>query len=171
MTPRRIALNVVKTVAFLVAFWFVFLFAVPMGISIVEVESGIQRFPPPLLLAPAVLLVFTCLAVWAAMSLAIIGGGTPLGIDPPHELVTSGPYAFIRHPFVTAVTGQVVGLGIALGSIPVLAYAVVLMTIWYYGIRPREERALEERFGDRARAYRRAVRGFRPRLTAYRQNP
>lgn len=142
--------------------WSVFLFAIPIGISIVEIDAGIQRFPPQLWMAIPLLLASTLLVIWAAMTLAVKGAGTPLPIDPPRELVESGPYAFLRHPFVAGVTAQIVAFGIALGSIPVIAYAAAAMALWYYGIRPREERALDERFGKRVQEYRRRVRGFRP---------
>jgi protein-S-isoprenylcysteine O-methyltransferase Ste14 len=134
----------------------------PIGISIVEIELGIQRFPSQPLLAVPLLIASTILVIWSAIILAVKGGGTPLPVDPTRELVVSGPYAYVRHPFVTGVTGQVVALGIALGSVPVIAYAAVLFVVWYYGIRPREERRLAERFGAAADEYRRRVRGFRP---------
>jgi protein-S-isoprenylcysteine O-methyltransferase Ste14 len=153
---------VLKTTAFLILFWSVFLFAIPIGISIVEIDLGIQRFPPQPLLAGPMLAAFTLLALWSAMTLAVKGRGTPIALDPTREFVTTGPYGFVRHPFVAAVTGQIVALGIALGSIPVIAYAAVALAVWYYGVRPREERSLDARFGARAQEYRRKVRGFRP---------
>ena len=156
------AWHVVKTTAVLIVLWSVFLFAVPIGISIIEINLGLQRFPAQPWLAGPLLAVCTMLVVWAAMTLAVKGRGTPLGFDPPHEFVATGPYAYIRHPFVTGFTGQIVALGIALGSIPVLVYAVAALTVWYYGIRPREERSLDARFGARVQEYRRKVRGFRP---------
>jgi protein-S-isoprenylcysteine O-methyltransferase Ste14 len=168
MSTAHTTWAVLKTLVFLVLFWLVFLYALPIGLSIVEVDLGIQRFPPKPLLAAALLLVFTVIATWSALTLAIAGKGTPLPFDPPQSLVTAGPYAYLRHPFVAAVTGQIVGLGIALGSVPILAYATTLTAAWYFFIRPREERTLEARFGDRMREYRRAVRGFRPRLSPYR---
>ena len=139
-----------------------FLFAIPIGISIIEINLGIQRFPPKPLLAGPMLALFTFLVVWAAMTLAVKGRGTPLSIDPTRAFVVSGPYAYIRHPFVTGMTGQIVALGIALGSVPVIAYAAVALAVWYYGVRPREERSLDARFGTRVQEYRRSVRGFRP---------
>lgn len=143
-------------------FWSVFLFAIPIGISIVEIELGVQRFPSKAWLAIPLLALSTLLVGWAAMTLAVKGGGTPLNVNPTRHLVVTGPYAYLRHPFVAGVTGQIVALGIALGSVPVLAYAVIAMTVWYYGIRPREERRLDQRFGARVKQYRRNVRGFRP---------
>jgi protein-S-isoprenylcysteine O-methyltransferase Ste14 len=152
----------VKTIAFLLVYWSVFLFAIPIGISIVEVELGLQRFPPQTRTAMLLLAVSTLLVLWSSLTLAMRGAGTPMPIDPTKQLVASGPYAYLRHPFVTGAIGQIVALGIGLGSVPVLVYAAAALTVWYYGIRPGEERTLEQRFGARAREYHRRVRGFRP---------
>jgi protein-S-isoprenylcysteine O-methyltransferase Ste14 len=168
MSAGRTAWLVAKTAAYLIAFWAMFLFALPIGISIVEIAVGIQRFPPMPIVAGGLLLISTMLAVWSAMMLAVAGRGTPLPFDPPRQLVTTGPYAYTRHPFATAATAQIVALGIALGSVPVLAYASAALAAWYFVIRPHEERVLEARFGDEARAYRAHVRAFRPRLKPYR---
>jgi protein-S-isoprenylcysteine O-methyltransferase Ste14 len=164
MSVTQNVANVVKTTLFLILIWSIFLFALPIGISVVEIEAGLQRFPPQTWLSGPLFFISTLLVVWAAMTMAIKGDGTPAPIDRTRELVTSGPYAYLRHPFVAGVTGQIVALGIAFGSIPVIAYAALCFVVWYYGVRPGEERALEERFGDRFRAYRRRVRGFRARL-------
>jgi protein-S-isoprenylcysteine O-methyltransferase Ste14 len=168
MSAGRKAANVLKTVVFLVVFWTVFLYGIPIAISVAEIEFGIQRFPPFPVVAALLLLAGTILAMWAALTLAIAGDGTPLAFDPPRELVRRGPYAYMRHPFATAATAQIVGLALALGSVPVLGYAVAAMALWYFLIRPREESSLEERFGSAARDYRKNVRAFRPRLKPYR---
>jgi protein-S-isoprenylcysteine O-methyltransferase Ste14 len=160
--------NVLKTLAFLVVFWTIFLFGLPLAITIVEVRLGVQRSPPQAWLAQPLLLVTTSLTIWSAFTFALRGDGTPLAVDAPRQFVTSGPYAYVRHPFVMGVIGQIVALGVSLGSIPVLAYASLLMSVWYYGVRPREEQALLARFGDAARHYFSQVRGFRPRTTRYR---
>ena len=140
---------------------------VPIGISILEIRLGIQRFPPQLLLATALLLLCTLLVLWSAMTLAVRGQGTPLPLAPPQKFVASGPYAYMRHPFVTGAVGQIVALGIALGSVPVIAYAASALVGWYFLIRRREERELVERFGGRFDRYREHVRAFRPRFTPY----
>ena len=159
--------NVVKTVVFLVVVWFTLLFALPIAVSIAEIELGIQRFPPQLLLSMLLLALFTLLGVWAAMTLAVAGHGTPAWFAPPQEFVVSGPYAYVRHPFVISLVGQGIGIAVAMGSIPVIVYVSLLMVIYYFFVRPGEERALEARFGARVRDYSRAVRGFRPRLKPY----
>jgi len=165
--PARASWNALKTLLFLLLFWFVFLLVLPIAVSIVEVELGIQRFPPQLFPASIGLLVFSALGVWAAMTLAISGHGTPAPFDTARTFVVGGPYAYVRNPLVIAATGQGVAIGLALGSVPVLAYFATSLIVWYYAIRPGEERDLATRFGESWRAYASDVRGFRPRLTRY----
>ena len=166
--PARVVWNVVKTLIGLIVLWFVFLFLVPLGISIVEVDLGIQRFPPQYPAAAPLLLTSTIAALWAAMSAAISGQGTPFFVDHTRRIVVSGPYAYLRHPLALATTGQLVALAIALGSVPVLVYGAITFILWYYLVRPAADINQAARFGSEWRAYAEAVRGFRPRLTPYR---
>ena len=150
--------------------WFVFLFLLPLGVSIVEIDLGVQRFPPQYL--PAVLLLFasTALGLWAAVTVAIAGQGTPIPFDGVRTIVVSGPYAYLRYPLAVAGAGQVVALGLSFGFVGAGAAlrdtddGSVVLT-WS---GPAAERDLAARFGESWRAYTRAVRGFRPRLTPYR---
>ena len=166
--PARALWNVIKTLIGLILIWFVFLFLVPLGISIVEVGFGIQRFPPQYASAGALLLASTIVAIWAAMSVAISGQGTPFLVDGTRRIVVSGPYAYLRYPLALATTGQLVALAISLGSVPVLVYGAIAFVLWYYLVRPADERDQAARFGSAWQAYTEAVRGFRPRLTPYR---
>jgi len=168
MRTRRSAWNVTKTILFLLVVWGIVVIALPLGVSVLEVEAGIQRFPEQVWASVVLLPLSTLLSIWSAMTLAVKGRGTPMPFDPPSRLVIVGPYAYMRHPFAAAVTAQVVGLGVALGSIPVIGYAAVIFTAWYFLVRNREERALVTRFGGATRAYATHVRAFRPRLTPYR---
>ena len=166
--PAGAGWNVAKTLAGLIVVWFVFLFLLPLGVSIVEVDLGIQRFPPQYLPAVLLLVFSTALGLWAAVTVAVAGQGTPIPFDGVRTIVISGPYAYVRYPLAVASAGQVVALGLSFGSVPVLLYATLAMAVWYYLVRPAAERDLAARFGESWRAYTRAVRGFRPRLTAYR---
>jgi protein-S-isoprenylcysteine O-methyltransferase Ste14 len=160
--------NIAKTLGFLLLFWFMFLFVVPIALSTVEIELGIQRFPPLLRSAGIALVVFGVLGIWAAITLAVVGQGTPAPFDTPRRLVTSGPYAYVRNPLVIAAIGLGVAIGVVLGSVPVLAYITLSLLIWYAVVRPAEERDLARRFGESWSDYAQSVRAFRPRLTPYR---
>ena len=101
--PAGAAWNVTKTLAYVVFLWFLFLLVIPIAVSIVEVELGIQRFPPQATAALTLLIIFSALGLWAALTLALAGGGTPMPYDTARDLVVSGPYAYLRHPFVAAI--------------------------------------------------------------------
>jgi protein-S-isoprenylcysteine O-methyltransferase Ste14 len=159
--------NVTKTVLEILAFWFIFLIALPIGISVIEVQLAIQRFPGYPVIASILLGLFSLLGIWAALTLAVAGRGTPVPMDEARRLVTTGPYAYVRNPLAISALGQGTAIVLALGSYPVMAY-VFAAGLWvYYYSRPREERHLKERYGSRWMEYQRQVRAFRPRLRPY----
>jgi protein-S-isoprenylcysteine O-methyltransferase Ste14 len=166
--PARTWWNLAKTLGYLLPIWFLVLFVVPIAISVVEIELGIQRFPPQPFLAGLGLIVFSALGAWAAVTLAILGEGTPAPFDTARKLVIRGPYAFMRHPIVVATIGLGISIGLALGSVPVLVYFAISFLVWYLFVRRAEERDLANRFGDEWNRYAQNVRAFRPRLTPYR---
>jgi len=80
-----------------------------------------------------------------------------------HELVTSGPYRWVRHPLYSVGTSFFVSLSlvaanwfIGLGSLSGLAMLLVRL--------PKEEAKLIERFGDEYREYMRRTGRLFPRL-------
>lgn len=156
--------NVLKTILFVLGLWFVFLLAIPIGISIIEVELGVQRIPPQTRTALIAFPIFSMIALWSALTLAIAGHGTPLAVDEPTQLVTRGPYAIMRNPMVFATLGQGAAVGLMLGSVPVLIYVAIMGLFWYFVIKPHEERVLEKRFGDEWQRYRNTVRALIPRF-------
>jgi protein-S-isoprenylcysteine O-methyltransferase Ste14 len=166
--PAGVWWNVTKTLLEILVFWFVVLIALPIAISIVEVELAVQRFPGFPALSATLLGLFSLLGIWAALTIAIAGRGTPLPLDEARRLVTSGPYAYVRNPMAIAIAGQGAAIVLALGSIPVMLYFLILIAWMYFYSRPREERHLRERFGQRWTDYRKHVRAYRPRLTPYR---
>ena len=166
--PAGVWWNVTKTLLEVLSFWFVFLFALPIGISIVEVELAAQRFPGYPVIAAILLGVSTLLALWAALTIAIDGHGTPLPVDEARQLVVTGPYAYVRHPLAIASMGQGTAVVVALGSYPVMIYIAAVGLWLYFYARPREDRHLKERYGTKWTQYAKEVRAYRPRLTPYR---
>jgi protein-S-isoprenylcysteine O-methyltransferase Ste14 len=65
----------------------------------------------------------------------------------PKILMTGGPYAYSRHPMYIAEMGLWLGWAVLYGSIIVLAGFVVLCVVVSI-LAPREERALEAKFGE-----------------------
>ncbi|HEX9255279.1 MAG TPA: isoprenylcysteine carboxylmethyltransferase family protein [Candidatus Angelobacter sp.] len=74
-----------------------------------------------------------------------------------HELVTSGPYRFVRHPIYTGMLGMLVATGLAVSHWLGLLIGLFLFVIGT-AIRVRsEERLLHETFGARFEDYRQRV--------------
>lgn len=73
-------------------------------------------------------------------------------------IVSDGPYRFSRNPIYLALVLIYVGGGIAVGSLWVLALLVPCLAVMHWGVILREERYLENKFGDDYRRYKASVR-------------
>jgi protein-S-isoprenylcysteine O-methyltransferase Ste14 len=84
------------------------------------------------------------------------------GLIAEHELVTSGPYRVIRHPIYTSMLCLMLGMGLVVTPLPLLALAMLLGVIGTE-IRVRiEDGLLATRFGEPFSEYRRRVRAYIP---------
>jgi protein-S-isoprenylcysteine O-methyltransferase Ste14 len=108
-------------------------------------------------------------AIPAAMGLAAViefarrGRGTPFPYDPPEELVTTGPYAYVRNPMQLSMTLLMFLTGVLLGS-PLVMAAALVAAIFSAGFAAWQEGGdLELRYGERWLDYRRRVRSWIPR--------
>ena len=72
-------------------------------------------------------------------------------------LLMRGPYAHTRNPMYVAELGLWLGWAIFYGSVLILIGFTVLCGVINFIVLPREERALEERFGEVYRQYKRKV--------------
>ena len=79
-----------------------------------------------------------------------------------HELVTSGPYRWIRNPLYAAGGLIFTGLGLVAGSWFLIAGAVLAVLLVRLRL-PVEEAELEARFGDEYRRYTQRAGRFWPR--------
>jgi protein-S-isoprenylcysteine O-methyltransferase Ste14 len=125
-----------------------------------------------ILLVAGALLLFPGLAVvlWARLTLGRSYGvsgtlGTQLYAD--HQLVTGGPFAFVRHPMYVGL------LVAALGGVLVYrTWTPVFIALNFVGFvfrARREEQALAAEFGEEWTAYCRRVPAWVPRLREDRQ--
>src|SRR5690348_5873976 len=55
-------------------------------------------------------------AIWARVHLGR-NWGMPMSLRQGHELVTSGPYAYVRHPIYTGVMLAMIGSALAVGML------------------------------------------------------
>ena len=91
--------------------------------------------------------------------------GTPVPLNPPRELVTSGPYAYSRNPMLTGTLILLYSLAFALRSISMaLVFLPLAFLLLAVEIRRVEEPELEMRFGQEYLRYRKATPMFIPRL-------
>jgi protein-S-isoprenylcysteine O-methyltransferase Ste14 len=114
------------------------------------------------------------LALVGAMALQAVRefvdhGGTPVPLDPPTRLVTTGPYAYIANPMQTAGTILLALWGVLLGSSAIVA-AAVMAAVFSAGLAAwNEDSELGARFGDEWYDYRQHVRrwfpSWRPSIT------
>jgi protein-S-isoprenylcysteine O-methyltransferase Ste14 len=102
------------------------------------------------------------LMLWA---MRVIGGNVTrtVAVRAEHELVTTGPYVYMRHPLYTFGLLFFSGLGLLAANMVILALTFV--TVFAVNNRlPHEEAALIERFGDDYRAYAARTGRFLPKL-------
>jgi protein-S-isoprenylcysteine O-methyltransferase Ste14 len=101
-------------------------------------------------------------AVWARHHLGN-NWSQAVTIKQGQELITSGPYAVVRHPIYTGLLFGFIGMAVALGELRgILAVALVLGVLW--AKRRLEERWIREHFGESYDAYSRRVRVLLPYL-------
>ncbi len=73
-------------------------------------------------------------------------------IQEGHELITTGPYRWIRHPRYLFIVVSLMGYGLAFSSWLGFAFAPVVLAVFLFRIRD-EERLLATEFGDQWRVY------------------
>ena len=81
-----------------------------------------------------------------------------------HQLVTAGPYRWVRHPIYTTGILMIVAIGLISANSIFLVIAVLAYLLFLIGIVPREEAALIERFGGDYESYRKTTGALLPRL-------
>jgi protein-S-isoprenylcysteine O-methyltransferase Ste14 len=98
--------------------------------------------------------------VWARLHLGKNWSGT-VTIKKGHELITSGPYALVRHPIYAGLLLAFLGSALALGDWRgVLAFALAAGALWRK-LR-LEERWMRQEFGDAYQAYSQRVAALVP---------
>jgi protein-S-isoprenylcysteine O-methyltransferase Ste14 len=92
---------------------------------------------------------------------ALQGADTNLDpMRPTTAIVTSGPYRFSRNPLYVALTLLFVGLTFVVNTWWGIVVLVPLVIVMHYGVVRREERYLEQKFGEPYRQYRSRVRRY-----------
>lgn len=158
---------------------FVFLALAP-GTVIVAVPGWISgwRLRPALLGLEASRVAGAALVLGAVIVLldsfarfALRGEGTPAPILPTRHLVVSGLYRRVRNPMYVAVVSAVLGQGLFLGDLRVLAYGAVLWLVFHAFVVGYEEVTLRRTFGAEYEAFVANVPRWIPRLRPWHPPP
>lgn len=99
------------------------------------------------------------IGAWGTYSL--ISAGTNVNPTlPTTAIVTSGPYQFSRNPLYLALTLIFIGLTLTMNTWWGILVLIPLVLIMHNAVVLREERYLEEKFGESYRHYRSTVRRY-----------
>jgi len=94
-----------------------------------------------------------------------------LQIRESHSLIMVGPYARVRHPMYTVLTGFSLGMALVTANSLVICFAILLIIPFPFVAR-KEEQMLLETFGDKYREYMEQTGRFFPRISRKREaNP
>jgi protein-S-isoprenylcysteine O-methyltransferase Ste14 len=90
-------------------------------------------------------------AVWARVHLGK-NWSRSVTVKQNHELITSGPYALVRHPIYTGLLTGFVGTAIAIGELRALIALLILFTALWIKLR-LEEQWMQAQFGNTYAVY------------------
>ncbi len=99
------------------------------------------------------------IAIWARAYLGRNWSGTP-SIKEGHELVTGGPYAFVRHPIYTGMILALFGSALVAGIIWFVVFLFFTANFLYR--IPVEERYMMQLFPDQYPAYKKRTKALIP---------
>ena len=85
-------------------------------------------------------------AIWAREHLGR-NWSSSVTIKQNHELITTGPYAVVRHPIYTGILTGFLGLAIALSQVRGLV-VVVLIFVGFWAKLSKEEQWMSSQFGE-----------------------
>jgi protein-S-isoprenylcysteine O-methyltransferase Ste14 len=108
-------------------------------------------------------------AVWARVHLGRNWSGT-VTIKEGHELIRSGPYAWVRHPIYTGLLTAVLGTAVASGSVHAALGFLIIVAALLRKVRI-EEAFLGETFPDEYQRYRAQVPALIPFTKAGKSPP
>jgi len=148
-------------------FFFLLIFSLVMIALQVDRLLSISDLLPgwfSLVFTPLFFLAAVILIGWSVLT--FLGAkGTPVPLNPPPRLVTTGPYAYVRNPMLTGVFALLFGFGALLGSTSLLVIITplfILANVWE--LKSIEEPELVKRLGQDYVEYRKRTPMFFPSL-------
>ena len=103
------------------------------------------------------------LVFWTWTQIALGKQWSPqLQLREEHHLVTSGPYARIRHPLYTAMFGYGISLALVTANWIFVILAVMVIVGMFLRV-PKEEQMMIDEFGEEYQAYKQRTGRFLPK--------
>jgi protein-S-isoprenylcysteine O-methyltransferase Ste14 len=100
------------------------------------------------------------LAVWARVYLGR-NWGMPMSLKENPELVTTGPYRFVRHPIYAGMLLAMLGSSLVLGSLWLVVFVFFAIYSIVFAVR-NEEQLLTKQFPNEYRDYRKRTKKLIP---------
>lgn len=122
------------------------------------ISFPLQVFVGLILILATKILDFKCLRAFSA------AGGTFYYADPPKQVVTTGPYRYVRNPLYLTLFIDTVGLFLIYGSTAFVIILVLLVSGINYLVVTWEEPGLQNRFGTAYLDYKKNVPRWIPRI-------
>jgi protein-S-isoprenylcysteine O-methyltransferase Ste14 len=105
----------------------------------------------PFAVGAAITVVGLLFAVWARQRLAS-NWSSSVTIKQGHELITTGPYAVVRHPIYTGILTGFLGTAIALSQVRGVIGFVLILIVFWAKLR-KEEEWMRSQFGETYATY------------------
>src|SRR5579862_5530428 len=99
-------------------------------------------------------------AVWAREHLGS-NWSRSVTIKQGHELITTGPYAVVRHPIYTGILAGFLGMAIAISQVRGFIVVVLIFVVFWAKLRMEEE-WMRSQFGDTYATYARQTAALVP---------
>ena len=120
--------------------------------------------PLSIILSVPVFLAGSLLCLWT-VTLFLRAKGTPVPINPPPKVITTGPYAYCRNPMLTGVFLILFGLAIWYGSISLFfIFTPLYILLHVVELKKIEEPELAKRLGKEYLEYKKVTPMFIPKL-------
>ena len=107
----------------------------------------------------ALIVLAVAIAIWGRRTMHAAGTNiNPL--RPTTAVVTHGPFRFSRNPLYLSLTLLYLGITLTINTWWGIVVLIPLLIIMHRGVVLREERYLEQKFGETYRQYRSTVRRY-----------
>lgn len=148
-------------------FFFLYLALFIVASLLVDYYLGFPKLlttPLNIMVSVPILALGLSLMIWSILQFVKVKG-TPVPFKPPPKLITTGPYAYVRHPQSTSWFIIFIGLGFLFQSISlVFIFTPLFILISEFRLKKIEEPELEKRFGKEYIEYKKRVPMYIPRL-------